>query len=316
MKNFDVLTVGSATLDIYLSSDNFKLVHSGDVEGGVAICEVYGGKMEVEDVVLTSGGGATNTAVSFVKKDLQTAVVAEMGNDPASLIVFKDLADVGVETEYLVQEPNETTAVSVILLSNDGGRSIVTYRGASAMLDQKDFPWEEVRTRWMHISSMGGNVEFLKKILNWAKEQKVRVSFNPGKRELEQKEKWLPLLSQVEVLFLNREEAGALFGLDYGRDEVWKSEHCPVGPWVTVVTDAEREVRLCMEGKCKFFPIVKAKKVVDTTGAGDAFASGFVSAILYGMDYERAIEWGRKNAQGVLAKIGAKDGLLTLAEVK
>ena len=55
------------------------------------MCEVYGGKMEVDEVVIASGGGATNTAVSFARKELKTAVIAEMGNDPQSLIIQKEL---------------------------------------------------------------------------------------------------------------------------------------------------------------------------------------------------------------------------------
>jgi len=87
MNNYDVVTVGGATLDIFMKSDKFRVVKSGQVPGGVAICEVYGGKMEVEEVMITSGGGGTNAAVSFAKKELKTACVIEMGNDPEFLIV-------------------------------------------------------------------------------------------------------------------------------------------------------------------------------------------------------------------------------------
>lgn len=315
MSNYDVLTIGSAVLDIFMRSDKFKVVQSADIPGGIAMCEVYGGKMEVEEVAIVSGGGATNTAVSFARKELKTAVIAEMGNDPQSLLVHKDLEEAQVDTRFLVQEANETTAVSVVLIADDGGRSIMVYRGAAGMLDDKDLPLEDIEARWVHISSLGGNVTLLKQILEWAKRKNVRVSLNPGMKEISLKDKLIPLLPMVEILFINRDEAKALWGIDYSDDSLWKSSQALPGARVTVITDGARGGKASIEGKVEFFEGVKPKKVVDTTGAGDAFASGMVAGVLYGKTYSQSLSWGIKNATGILSFIGAKKGLLTLGEI-
>lgn len=288
-----------------MKSDKFRVVKSGDIPGGIAMCEVYGGKMEVEEVAILSGGGATNTAVSFARKDLKTAVVAEMGNDPQSLLIHRDLEEAQVDTRFLVQEASETTAVSVVLIADDGGRSIMVHRGAAAMLTKSDLPLDEIETRWLHISSLGGNMELLKTLLHWAKGKQIRVSLNPGMREIQHKEKLLSLLNFVEILFLNKNEAEALWGID-------DKNH---GAYVSVITDGERGGRVNVEGKVSVFEGIKVKKVVDTTGAGDAFASGMVAGVLYGKTYEQAVKWGVKNATNVLKYIGAKKGLLTLGEI-
>ncbi|MFH1244660.1 MAG: carbohydrate kinase family protein [bacterium] len=305
MSNYDVVTVGAATLDIFMKSDKFKVISSGNVLGGIAMCEVYGGKMEVEEVVMVSGGGATNCAVSFAKKDLKTAVVAEMGNDPQSLLIHKDLEEAGVETRFLVQEQDETTAVSVVLIAEDGGRSIMVHRGAAAMLTKHDLPLSELETRWVHISSLGGNMELLKTILDWAKIKKVRVSLNPGLKEIAHKDKLLPLLANVEILFLNKDEAR----------ELWGEEKIINGAYVSVITDGERGGEMIIGEKQTRFEAIKVRKVVDTTGAGDGFASGMVAGVLYGKNYEQAVTWGVRNATAILKHTGAKKGLLTLAEV-
>jgi ribokinase len=315
MSNYDVVTVGSAVLDIFMKSDKFRLMPTDSVPGGIAMCEVYDGKMEVQEVVIASGGGGTNTAVSFAKKELKTAVIAEMGNDPAALVVYKDLEEDGVETRYVVQEQDQTTAVSAILIGEDGGRSVITYRGASAMLTKHDFPFDEIETRWLHISSLGGNIELLKQLLSWAKKKKIRVSLNPGMPEIDQRTKLLPLLSEVEVLFLNREEAAALFDLKLSDQMVWNTHAFPMGARVTVVTDGAHGGKVCIGDKQTFYEPEKVSRVINTTGAGDAFASGYIAALLYGKDYEQAVEWGKRNAKGVLGYIGAKRGLLTLAEI-
>lgn len=314
MANYDVVTVGAAVLDIFMQSDKFRVVESKDIPGGIAMCEVYGGKMEVEKVAISSGGGATNTAYSFAKKELKTAVIAEMGNDPQALIIHKDLEEVGVETRFLVQEQDETTAVSVILIAGDGGRSIMVHRGAAAMLTSRDLEFEEIETRWMHISSLGGNMELLARLLDLAKQKKVRVSLNPGLKEIESG-KLGKLLGDVEVLFVNREEAGRLYEKNVWDERVWREELLPSEARVTVITDAERGGKLVVGGRASFWEGEKVHKVVDTTGAGDAFASGYVSGLLYGKDYIQAIEWGRRNATAVLGYVGAKGGLLTLAEI-
>ena len=140
--------------------------------------------MEVEQVVITTGGGATNTAVSFARKELRTAVIAEMGNDPQSLLVHKELEEDGVDTRYLIQEANETTAVSVILIADDGGRSIMVHRGAAAMLTKRDLPLEDLETKWLYISSLGGNMELLSTLINWAHQKQIRIALNPGTKEI------------------------------------------------------------------------------------------------------------------------------------
>jgi ribokinase len=315
MNNYDVVTVGSAVLDIFMKSDKFKVVQSGDIPGGIAMCEVYGGKMEVEEVRIVSGGGATNTAVSLARKDLKVAVVAEMGNDPQSLLVHRDLEEAQVDTRFIVQEPGETTAVSVVLIADDGGRSIMVHRGASAMLTNTDVPLDELNTRWLHISSLGGNLELLKTLLTWAKGKGVRVSLNPGLKEIEQKDKLLPLLPLVEILFLNRDEAKALWGIDYSDDSLWQSMQGLPGAYVSVITDGARGGKVSVNGKVSFYMGEKVTKVIDTTGAGDAFASGMVAGVLYGKTYEQAVSWGVKNASAILSHIGAKEGLLTLSEI-
>src|SRR3989339_1448109 len=131
----DVVSIGSATLDIFLKSDQFKIDRH---ENGVYLCEKYEGKIEAQELVMAGGGGATNSAVSFARNGLQIAPIIEMGKDPASEAILSELEREGLDLSFVVREENETTAVSVVLLSGAGGNSIVTYRGASKMLTAGD----------------------------------------------------------------------------------------------------------------------------------------------------------------------------------
>lgn len=191
----------------------------------------------------------------------------------------------------------------------------MVHRGAAAMLTKKDLPIVDLQTRWLHISSLGGNIDLLETLLKWAKKNKIRVSINPGMKEIAHKDKLLAMLQMVEILFLNRDEAKNLWGIDYSDEGLWKSMQALPGAYVTVITDGGRGGKVCANGKVSFYAGEKVKKVVDTTGAGDAFASGMVAGVLYGKSYEQAVEWGRKNATAVLMHVGAKKGLLTLSEI-
>ena len=107
--NFNVVTFGSAFVDVYLSSPDFKIIKSGKSPTGVALCEVYGGKIKVEKIVITTGGGATNVAVGLERLGLQTAAVCCVGKDDWGLFVRKELQREGVSPLYIQQTDQQTS---------------------------------------------------------------------------------------------------------------------------------------------------------------------------------------------------------------
>lgn len=352
----DIVTIGSATLDIFLKSDQFKIDRKHP--DGVLLCERYEEKIEAQELVMTSGGGATNAAVSYARKGFQVAPVIELGRDPAAEMILSELGKEDVTLSFVIQEPNEQTAVSVILLSGGGG-SIVTYRGASRMLTMSDIPFDKLGMSlrpggWVHLTSVGGDMELVEKVFNWCKEKNRKLFWNPGAAEIQAFKG--PTLSPPageagiqgrtlsffpDVLQLNRAEASELFGINFTDDEVWKSEHClpaekratsrervvrEVGEWqakagpaspetILIITDGERGGRVCHRGTCSWYQGVKTK-MVDSTGAGDALGSGFIAGLISGISLEEAIEWGKKQAASVVEKIGAKEGLMTREEIE
>jgi len=315
----DVVTIGSATLDIFLKSDQFIIDRH---ENGVYLCEKYEGKIEAQELVMVSGGGATNAAVSYSRKGFSAAPIIELGRDPAAEMILLELAREKIDLSLVIQEPEETTAVSVILLSGQGGNSIVTFRGASRRLTASDISFDKLGMilkpgGWIHLTSVAGDMELVEKVLAWAKEKGRKVFWNPGKAEIELcKGPTLPrqgrtLLDAVNVLQLNRQEASEFFGVKFTDDEVWKTEHCPVTPeTILIITDGASGGRVCHQGKCIWYKGIKTT-MVDSTGAGDAFGSGFIAALMSGKQIEEAIDWSRKQAANVVKFIGAKKGLMT-----
>lgn len=306
----DVLTIGSATLDIFLKSSQFRLVSQ---DGKLALCEAFNEKIDVEEAVISSGGGATNTAVGFSRLGLRAMCIAEVGKDFAGSVVEQDLREEGVDTSLLIREEGEHTAISSLLISNDGARTALVHRGASRMLTVGDIPWDRLETKWVHLSSIG-NIEVISRVFSFCKEKNIRLGWNPGNWEIEHIKagKLVPDWSTVDILFVNREEMTVLSGNDLSSEEAWKASWCFKGPKVSIVTDGSNGGRYCKDGKCSWFEALRVEAVQET-GAGDAFACGVVAGVLMGKPLESAVELGKKESASVIQRMGAKTGLLRSA---
>lgn len=308
---FDVISIGSATLDIFVKSSQFKVVENKDFPSGLALCEAYGAKIEVEEVHMASGGGGTNSAVSFARKGLKAACIAETGNDLAARTIRHELEEEGVDTSMMVQEAHERTAVSVIMSAPEGGRSIWTCRGAAAMLEVRDVVWDKLDTKWLYITSLGGQLELLKKLLIFANEKGIKLAFNPGSKELREANQWRQLSTEIEVLIMNLEEVAMFLNGDMTtiskEDLLERVKHA--GGKITLVTDGNKGADVVTQEKVYHCPPAEVK-AVQTTGAGDAFGSGFVAGQILGWEIGKSIELARANAGGVIRQFGAKAGLI------
>lgn len=314
---FEVICVGSALLDMYMKSDQFVKIPLSQMGEGVALCEVYGGKTEIAESELTSGGGGTNNAVSFARKGFRTGLIAEMGTDLVAATIKEELTREGVDVSMLIQEKNEETGMSAILVSQDGGRSVAVYRGASKMLTKSDIPWNKLQSSWMHISSLGGDMALLEGLIGHAKAKGIHVAVNPGMTELKQASSWggMHLFSGVDVLLLNREEASVLLERDFLNDVTWHSDFNVEGPKLTLISDGVRNGRVCLNGECKWYG-VQPVTMMEQTGAGDAFGTGVVSALILNKSVEEAVEWGKRQAARVVSFMGPKKGLMTREEIE
>ena len=90
MHNYDVVTIGSTLVDIFIKSDEFSVKKTSD---GLMLCELLGDKVEVDELIMTSGGGASNAAVGFARQGFQTAIISELGKDALAEKVLRDLQE-------------------------------------------------------------------------------------------------------------------------------------------------------------------------------------------------------------------------------
>lgn len=301
-----IVAIGAGVQDVFLShSDEFKPVVENPEESFMKL--EMGAKADVNNINFTTGGGATNAAVTFARQGLRSQFMGTVGHDPAGLAVLSDLDQEGVDTSMVSYSSKYNTGYSVLLLAPSGERTILTYRGASTHYDANNFDLKDCNADWLYASSMAGSMEVLDKIFSQARKLGIKIMFNPGKGELKQSRKLKALLEDVEILSVNREEMQTIVEGDDMEEIVRHAMHyVPVvivsdGPDGVLATDGKTIVRAGM---------YEDIKVIDRTGAGDAFGSGFLSQWAAGKSLQESIIFASANSTSVVAKIGAKTGIL------
>jgi len=306
---FDVISFGSAIVDIFLQSDNFKVV---DEKEGKLVCQAYGRKIEVDKRTVCSGGGGTNTAVSFARQGLKSASVALLGADIFGQFIRSNLEKENVSCRFLV-EGSEPTDTSIILIGPKGTRTIMVCRG-DTRLEISHLNWGELKAKWFYITSLEGNLDLVEKLIGFADKHNMQISWNPGKKELKNRKKVRNLVSKTSVFNLNRKEMEELIGKRLGEETFWQTVRDLDAP-LTVVTNGRSGAYLLYDQGLHFLPSPDTQPV-DETGAGDAFGSGFVSGLIKGKGEKEAFNLAMKNGASVVQHVGAKKGLLKNPKVQ
>lgn len=309
-----MITIGSAVVDVLVRSSSFRVMKSHEIEGGVAMCEVYGGKLGAEQIATEVGGGGTNVALGLRRLGVVSRPFSVVGNDDWGEWIKKNLKKEALEVEGIGKVVGDT-AVSVVLVAGDGGRSIITQRGVGDKMSSKDIDWKMLeKADWVQVSSLGGNVNLLEDVVLYASSKNIKVGLNPGKKELEEKKRLLSLLPKIEYLNLNHLEAVQYFKGRYGEDKLMAKKFLKAGVKIVTITDGKNGAGLAVENRWIKAESYKTKSV-DDTGAGDAFTSGVVCGLLKERPMEEVLKMGLANGASVVTKLGAKRGLLRKGEM-
>lgn len=310
MKLYDVITIGSATQDTYISTAGLK-VRKSKTFSGLEYVFPLGSKIPIDALLLEAGGGATNAAATFARFGLQVSVMTRVGSDPSGEFVVNELKKMNVATDHVAIQKG-ATAYSVIFLSSKGERSIFVYRGVTAKQAWSTRVLNHLATRWIYLTSLGGDYSLIHKVFS-LQARGINIAWNPGKTEFRSKKKLMTFLKKADVVFVNEAEAKDMFGVRTGRVTL---THIRKRTEATVVVTYGRRGSDCFFGQKRVVCRVDPVQASDTTGAGDAFGSGFVAGILQQPgDVRYALTVGSANAMSVVKKVGAKHGLITARDL-
>ncbi|MBI1936301.1 carbohydrate kinase family protein [Candidatus Woesearchaeota archaeon] len=309
---YDVITVGSATVDVFAKTAFSELIKIIDPKGETDLLAFpSGSKILINELEFTTGGGGTNTAVALSRLGHKVAFLGKLGDGTNSDFIHKEL--VKEKIDLLCAHGKGHAGYSVILDTLEHDRTILTHKGINDELKIRDVPLKKLRTKWFYFSSMmNESFKTQEKLAKFAEKNGIKIAFNPSTYLAQKGKKYLEkILDTTELLVLNKEEAALLVGK--GTFNEMLSELKKLGPKIVVITDG-RHPFYAMDDKVFYTISPSPVKILDTTGAGDAFAASLLSGLVRKKGMEFSLMLGVTNAQSVIQHYGAKNVLLSYSQ--
>jgi sugar/nucleoside kinase (ribokinase family) len=290
-----IITLGTATLDIILKTKQ-KLN--------------FGTKIDIQDNFISLGGGALNAATTFKNLDLNHLAYFRLGKDFIGQIILREIKKIRFKSNIFFHQG--MSQFSVVVLNHD--RTIFVYRGLSDHFTDEELK-NVILSDYYYLTTANTSPVVFRKFLSMIKAKSKLIALNPSKKFLQSKLA-NDCLRLVDILFLDKDEAEFFLGrkgkvLDLGR-EIYKK----IQPMIFVLTLGDKGSLTFFDNKIFQAGTFKPKKIIDTTGAGDAFNSAFFAKLclerkINDETITKAIIWGSANASSNIEKLGAQIGLLT-----
>lgn len=295
---FDVITFGSAVVDVFVDTDL--------PEQKKQMCYPIGEKMLIKNLRFDVGGGGTNTAVAFSRLGLKTGIIGKIGKDSNGKAILENLKKEKIKFLGKIDK-KEITGYSIVLDSRQHNRTILTYKGANNKLDLKEISIKKSKTKWLYLTSLlDKSLKTQIKLAKKLSKQGTKIAFNPSSYLIKRKN-LSSLLKICDVLVFNKEEAQMLTKKSKEKDLLKAVRK--FGPKIVVITDKNKKA-YAYDGEKKYSITPHKIKVIERTGAGDAFAAGFVAGQIAGLNLKKSLELGLAEGESVLRHFGAKNNLL------
>lgn len=306
MQSLKILSIGSATLDLFFQSDNLP-----ETKDGMRLSLAYGGKYIAENFAESVGGGGCNAAVSLSRQGFEVFYWGRVGEDWSGKRVIKKLKKEGVKTN-LIQKGEQTT-ISAILLGKRGERTIITFRAKNDYLEFSSQVKNILKkTNWLYLANLPLCPQKERiKWLEFAKKYKVKTFVTLSGGEFKKGERYVKdFINLSDIFILNAHELADIWGKDAPDLDLKKTNFAEkLKVSILIVTYDIHGSFVYTKEKAYYQPIFKVK-VVDATGAGDAYASGFLGKYIKTHDIQKAMEFGAKNASSVISYLTTQKGLL------
>ncbi len=314
-QKYDLVCVGDCTTDAFIKLIDAS-VHCDQNHEHCQLCMPFADKIPYESLTIVPGvGNSANVAVGASRIGLTTALLTAIGGDYYGEEILRVFRKEGVDTKFVKVNRQKPTNYHFVL-NFKAERTILIRHNDYEYYSPGDI---DRKTDWIYFSSIGKNtIPFHKKVADYLKKHPdVRMGFNPGTFQLEfGTVKMKEIYRLTHVLFVNREEAELITG-KHKSDIIplFKGLHA-LGPKIIVITDGPKGA-YASDGECRYFmpPYPDPKLPISRTGAGDAFSTGFLSALIYGFTIHEALRWAPIESMNVVQSFGAQAGLLKKHEL-
>lgn len=306
-----VLGMGNALVDVLTFIDDDSLLTKlGLIKGGMQLIdestkEKLQQTMGDKQKYLASGGSASNTITGLAKLGINTGFIGRVGNDFYGNYYKEDLEKYNV-TSHLSVSKTEASGVATTFISKDGQRTFGTYLGAAALLEKSDLKESDFKGYdYFYIEGyLVQNLDLIREAISLAKKHGAKVildlaSFNVVESNREFLLEIIPEL--VDIVFANEEEAKALLNVDPQEAVDILAQKAEIA----IVKLGENGSLIKKGSESVFVPSLKVN-CIDTTGAGDLYAAGFLYGLLSNLSLKESGEIGSLLAANVIQQVGPK----------
>lgn len=317
-----VICIGAATQDIFFPTSGGVILETPeDITSQRKIAFELGAKFQIEDRFESLGGCAVNQACGLSRLGVSVSCYTVLGNDMTGEWIKKELKKEKINDRLFIEE-NCPSGLSAIVVDRNSGERII-FSNQEANERMKIIPEKLEGAQWISVSDPNGDwKKILDDVFEAAKKAGAKIAFNPrGTNIQEDAAKVFEMAGSAEVFFVNKDEAIEILAAQNLEPETLNEEKYLLeklkksGAKIVVVTDGIRGAWATDGGKIIFVQ-AQARKAVDTTGAGDAFSSGFLAAYIKGKNLEECLKWGTANGGNSVNFYGGVEGLLREGEIE
>lgn len=301
----DLICLGTVSIDLYYKGDTLT---EGDGRFELAI----GGKYYVEHFYEGLGGGGANVAIGVSKAGLKTGIIAKIGNNPFKSLICKKLDDAQVYHKEFSDIEDDYTNISSILLNAKGEKTIINYRTPHQIMMKSEDDYKKIeKANAIYMANLSqASLDERIKILSYTRAHNAKVYANLNVTDCRRSlHDIMSFIEHVDVLIINGYEYADMVKVSYDSIDFYSNVIDKFVPFTKehtlVITDGKKGSYAYHDSKVYHQKAIEVSKVLDTTGAGDAYTAGFIAFYLSTQDIQASMKAGALYAVKILSKIGA-----------
>jgi fructokinase len=309
-----ILGIGNAIVDVFVKVDDCFLQKNKLIKGSMKLIE----KREFENLKNTikiekieAGGSVANTmaGIAYLKGD--PSFIGKINSDEFGKIYRKSLEKINVNFRYAEKNESLPTGASIIFITPDSERTMCTYLGVSSQLSKNDINENDIKDYEIiflegYLWDKGMSEEMFKHVINLAKKNNIKIAMSLSDIFCvirHRKDFFNLLINDLNILIGNENEINELMQKNNLLDSI--NEIIKINKTIIITRSANGSLAVS-NSEITYCEIVKVEKVLDLTGAGDLFASGFFKEYLNKSNIKQCLQTGAELAAKIIQKIGAR----------
>jgi len=309
-----ILGIGNAIVDVFVKVEDSFLLKNKLIKGSMKLIErdeFESLKNTIKIEKIEAGGSVANTMAGIAYLEGYPSFIGKINSDEFGKIYKKSLEKIKVNFSYVEKNEDLSTGASIIFITPDSERTMCTYLGISSQLSKKDINEDHIKGHEIiflegYLWDKGMSEEMFKHVISLAKKNNIKIAMSLSDIFCvsRHREDFFKLLkNDLNILIGNENEINELMQKNNLLDSI--NELQKFNKIIIITRSADGSLAI-LNNEITNCESVKVEKVLDLTGAGDLFASGFFKEYLNNSDIKKCLKTGSELAAQVIQKIGAR----------